>query len=239
MEIPVLKTSKGIFTKEPQGTATTTIIVGLSKSGKTHFLVEELNKLASQTRELDGLTRPLYDAIVIFSESLNAEPLQNLDPNLNVIFFKGYIPKYVLFLKKINDAVKNKFNFLIVLDDCIGSVSGKSLRGGTLPKQFLTFRNAKISSVALVQGCTLLEPRTRENAHQIIITRLKVKEQMRVCNDLLYDSLMDLFPEYQGKRVNKEELAQKFFGGIGSNIVYYDNLGHKLYIIPRKEFHAK
>lgn len=234
-EMPFVKPKKSVFYVEPNSSKTT-IVVGKSKSGKTHFLVEELNKLVNQTREVDGITRPIFDLIVIFTESLNAEPFQKLDKNLPVIYFKGYVPKYVLLLKKINDETNNHFKFLCILDDCLGSVSGKSLRGGSFPKQMLTFRNAAISTIVCVQGVTLLEPKSRENAHQIIVTGLKIKDQIKVTNDLFYDSVVALFPEYSGKRTSKEEVAKRFFDKIGSNILLYDNLGHKSFLIQREAF---
>lgn len=238
-DIPFSSKAQSIFHTEPEDTAKTSIVVGKSKSGKTHFLTDELNKLVNKTRTVDGVIRPMYDKIVIFTESLNSEPFQRLDKNLPIIFVKGYIPKLVLLLKMINDETHNKFKWLVVLDDCVGSASGKSLRGGVFVKQLLTMRNSNLSTIVAVQGSTLLEPKTRESAHSIMVTGLKIKDQVRLCNDLFYDSIMETFPDLEGMRVPKEKVAKMFFDKIGSNVLIYDNLSHKSYLYERKPFEAK
>lgn len=235
-QIPFRKSSKSVFYEEPGSSAVTTLIIGKSRSGKTHMLTEQLNKLVGKTREVGSVSRPLFDLIVVFTESLNAEPFKNLDPNLNVLFFKSYIPKYALFLKKINDECHNKFKFLLILDDCLGSVTGKSLRGGALPRQLLTYRNANISTIVAVQSPVLLTPACRENVHQLLITGLKRRDEIKLSHDIFYDSIMSLFPEYAGKRVSKEEIAKRFFDLVSTHVLLYDNLGHKSYLIERKAF---
>lgn len=224
---------KGVFYVPPNESSKTSMVLGKSKSGKTHFIVDELNKLVNETRNVDGVVRPIFDKILIFTESLNAEPFSRLDKNLPIIFIKGYIPKLVLLLKKINDETHNKFKWLVLLDDAIGSVSGKSLRGGAFPRQMLTFRNAGISTIVAVQGSTLLEPKSRENAHQIITTGLKIRDQVRSINELLYDEARQLFPD---TKLKGENLAKSFFSLVGNDILFYDNLNNKASLIKRPSF---
>lgn len=224
---------KGLLYLAPEETSKTTLVLGKSRSGKTFWLVQEVNKLVGKTREVHGVTRPIYDKIIVFTESLNAEPFKDLSKNLPILFIKGYIPKLVLLLKKINDETKNLFRFLVILDDCIGSVGGKSLRGGSFPRQMLTYRNANISTVVLVQGATLLEPKTRENAHQIVITGLKIRDQTRCINELLYDEARRMWPN---QLIRGEALSEIFFKMVGNDILYYDNLNNKAYTIKRPEF---
>ena len=234
MSLPTCDVDKhGIFNTKPEESAKTTIVMGKSMSGKTHFLVDQLNSLEGLTREVNGVTRPIYDKIVIMTESLNAEPFSKLSKNLPVIFIKGYMPKFVMLLKKLNDETDNKFKWLVVLDDCVGSVSGRSLRGGVFPKQMLTYRNAGISTIVCVQSVTLLEPKSRENAHRIVITGMKAKDEIKVANDLLYDSVLQTFPEWSGMKVSKEQIAKRFFDAVNGNILFYDNLNHCASIIPR------
>ncbi len=223
--------NKSLLYTGPQETAKTTIVFGKSKSGKTHFITDELNKLSNETKMLNGVVRPLYDKIVIFTESMNAEPFKRLNPDLPIIFVKGYIPKLVLLLKRINDETHNKFKFLCVLDDCLGSSSGKSLRGGSFPKMMLTMRNSNISTCVLVQSCTLLDPKTRENTHQMFITGLKIRDMTRCINELLYDEARRLFPDH---KLKNERLAVKFFDLVGSNILMYDNLNGHAKLVPRQ-----
>ena len=78
--IPVLygkMVKKGILYLSPDETSKTTLVLGKSRSGKTFFLVQEMNKLVGKTREVHGVTRPIYDKIVIFTESLNENLFRN------------------------------------------------------------------------------------------------------------------------------------------------------------------
>lgn len=237
--IPILSKKaqkKGILYVPPNESSKTTIVLGKSKSGKTHFIVDELNKLANESRLVDGIIRPIFDKIIIFSESLNAEPFARLNKSLPIIFVRSYIPKLALLLKKLNDVSANKFRWLVILDDCVGSNTGKSLRGGAFPKMMLTFRNAGISTCVLVQGCTLLEPKSRENAHQIVITGLKIRDEVRAVNELLYDEVRKLFPD---TKLKGERLAKLYFSLVGNDILFYDNLDNKAYKIERPNFNKK
>ena len=84
-------------------------ILGSSGSGKTTLMSNELNKINPGE----------YDAIVLMTESKNAEPLKYINPELNVIVIEGFDDYKLHKLKKINDKTNNLFRFLIILDDII------------------------------------------------------------------------------------------------------------------------
>ena len=101
--------SKSIFS--PEETGVTYGCIGKSFSGKTTFIVNQLNKLTEQ--ELAQ-----YNAIIFFNESAHAQPLKDLAPHVKtkMILLDRFCPKVLQVLKKINDATKLLFKFLVIFD---------------------------------------------------------------------------------------------------------------------------
>lgn len=139
----------------------TAFLIGGSKSGKTTLLVQSLINLL-RSREL----RDRYNIIIIFSESLNAMPLQDLPArkDLKIIIFPMYIPELVKLAQKINYKTNNRYGFYFILDDC------NELRGGTLKRQILQMRNAGISTLVATQYVKNIGPGPRGSFHHIYIT---------------------------------------------------------------------
>lgn len=151
----------GIFWKAHEDSAKTKCILGSSFSGKTHFLVDELNKLpVTKTR--------VYDKIILFTESPNSEPVKRLKPALEVLVVPMYVPKIVQLLRSVNQKSKNHFRFLIILDDVVSGI-----RAGTFLKQILTMRNAQISTCILLQYAKLVTPSARNSFHDYYIVQLR------------------------------------------------------------------
>lgn len=143
------------------GGGQTHIIFGKSFSGKSTFLVNNINKLK----------RDDYFKIIIFTESINCEPFKKLNyERLPILLFDRFIPKIVEFLKNINDNTKNRYRFLIIFDDIL------NVRNNLINKMFCIFRNSNISTVVLTQYTKLITPASRNNCHHIYITNLKPNE---------------------------------------------------------------
>lgn len=141
---------------EPEASAKTTCFLASSFMGKTTLLVNELNKLDPKA----------YDRIVLFTESTSSEPLKKLNPKLDVLVFNMFVPSIVKFLKDINDTTKNRFKFMVILDDVI------ELKNKMFNKMILTMRNSGISTVCLIQYSKLLTPACRSSFHDIYILGL-------------------------------------------------------------------
>lgn len=215
-----------IFLRTAEESARTVCILGRSFSGKTFFLVQNLNALAGRLRGGSGKSRkqPMYDLIILFSESLSAEPLEGLDPSLNVIFIAGYIPQIVQLLKKINDASNNAFRFLVILDDVVTGI-----RSGTMAKQILTMRNSQISTSLLIQYVKLISPAMRNSIHDYFITGLKPEEW----SYLLQSFLSSLVKELIGNQPSNQRLAEEFKRWVKKDIVHYDQRHDVLTFIER------
>lgn len=149
----------GIELERPGGQ--TLALFGSSYSGKTTLLVHFLNNIVKSKT---------FDVILLFTESMNAGPLDNLDPS--IIKCLGYHPDIVNLAYKINLKTENRYKFLVVLDDCVNLRNNK-----TLEKQILLYRNSNITTILSTQYIkTLTPPGTRGSLHTIIITGGKTVE---------------------------------------------------------------
>ncbi len=139
----------------------TFLIGGSSFSGKTFFLVSQLNKLI----------REEYDLIILMTESKNAKDLGSLRKDLPIVIIEGFRPDIIEKLKKINDGTYNRFRFMVILDDIVDQKNSK-----TLLKAILTFRNAGISTVVLIQYLKLINRAMRGSFHHVLLTGFRSEE---------------------------------------------------------------
>ncbi len=178
----------GIFYKKASDSGRTKLILGSSFSGKTHFLVEQLNRLP-----LD-----CYDRIFLFTESPNAEPLKKLNPRLNIKIITGYIPKIVNLLRKINFESNNAFQFLVILDDVVSGI-----RKGTMVKQLLTMRNSNISTCMLLQYPKLITPAMRNSVHDVYVTQLRADDWVFMLKNFIGALIAPYFNESNYNKLNE------------------------------------
>ncbi len=157
----------GLF-KPTDNTGKSTLILGSSFSGKTTFLVNELNKLKQDD----------YTLIILFTESRNAEPLKKLHIPVKII--EGYDESIVNFLKKINNQTNNRFNFLVILDDVVDQKHSQ-----TLSKMILLFRNSNISTVISIQYPMLINKSSRSSFHQSVVLGSRTMEWWKSTSDIL------------------------------------------------------
>ncbi len=183
--------NKSIFT--PEESAKTYCLLGASFSGKTTLLVNELNKLSKYD----------YNKIFIFTESLNAAPLKKLRKDLEISIYDTFNPQIPKILKQINTITKNRFKFLVVLDDIVSN-----LRGETLTKMILTMRNSNISSCILIQYAKLISPPMRNSMHEYYILRLRTEDWMYMLKGFLAQHFRDVLNVKQGSYQKLAELVK-------------------------------
>ncbi len=209
-----------IFSPEPTGA--TYAIIGKSFSGKTTFLVNELNKL---TR--DELRQ--YNAIVFFTESANAEPLADLsrDVKEKMIMTDRFCPKILQILKKLNDSTHNMFKFLVIFDDII------KLRGEMLTKCILTLRNSNISTVISIQYEKLLNPAQRSSVHNVYIFNLRPPSWEFMLRGYLLGSVKKLIPSLQEEK-SVPVVARKMGECMDDHILYYDQRKDEIFLWQKR-----
>lgn len=215
------KSMESVFKQDPLS-ATTNIILGSSFSGKTHFLVQNLNKLLL----LDKQYRP--DFIILMTESPNAPPLKQLNNKLNVIKIDRYCPKISLFFLNLNKVTNNKYRILLILDDVI-DVKNKSFN-----KMFLTLRNNGISSCALIQHVKMVSPAVRSSVHNIYIIKLKVEDWEYVLKYMgLLSHMKEILDAPHNTTINKLCYMVKDYMTKDDRILWFDNRKDKVKFISR------
>jgi len=206
--------SESIF--KPEQTGVTYAMIGKSFSGKTTFVVNELNKLTpDELRE--------YNAIVFFTESSHSLPLAKISEDVKpkVILIDRFCPKILMALKKINDHTKNMFKFLVIFDDII------TLRGELLTKSILTLRNANISTVISIQYEKLLNPAQRSSVHNMIIFNLRSESWEFLLRGFLLGNVRELIkPLYDIKSVVR--VSQLLRETMDPFILYYNQREDKI-----------
>lgn len=134
-------------------TGTSITIFGSSKSYKTTLLKRIIDKYYSKDCMpllcAQNIHAPIYD-----------------DLNNNVITINHYSPNLVKSMAKINKKTKNKYRFLVILDDIIDSKNDKQLE-----QLYLTLRNAQISVICNLQNIQLLKATSRGNSNIVVFRR--------------------------------------------------------------------
>lgn len=202
----------------PEETGVTYAIIGKSFSGKTYFIVQELNKL---TKEELGK----YTAIFFFTESTSAKPLEKLTPAVKkkMIVMDRFCPTILRAVKRLNDGTSNKFKFFIIFDDII------DLRGNLLTKSILTLRNSNISTVISIQYEKLLNPAQRSSLHNIYLFNLRTESWEYMLKGYLLGNFKEKIPSLKdnpndpkSKKKTPAQIAQALRECLDDYIIYYD-----------------
>jgi len=212
--------SKSIFSPEPSGT--TYAIVGKSFSGKTTFIVNQLNALSE-----DELKK--YNAIIFFTESANSDPLKTLSTSVKekMILTDRFCPKILQVLKKIQDATHNKFKFLVIFDDII------KLRGELLTQCILTLRNSNISTAISIQYEKLMNPAQRSSVHNMYIFNLRTESWEYMLKGFVLGNVKELVPALSDEK-KVSVVAQKMRQCMDDYILHYDQRRDQIVLWNKK-----
>ena len=199
---------KSIFVPEPTGV--TYACIGKSFSGKTTFIVNELNKLTMS--ELEA-----YTAIFFFTTSPHANPLANLARHVKskFILVPRFCKKILHALKKINDETNLAFKFLVIFDDIL------TLRGPLLDSCILTLRNCNISTMISIQYQKLMTPAQRSSVHKMYIFNLKTPDWEFLLKGFLGGDIRDMIPPLSTLRF-ESRMAMILNKVMGKYILYYN-----------------
>jgi len=201
-------------------TGSTFLLLGATKSGKTTFLVNELNKLDPGA----------YDLIILFTNSPHATPLSRLRPDLNTIVVESFRPEIVTALRGKNVATKNRFRFLTILDDVIDAK-----HNSTLNAQLLFFRNSNISTAFLVQDVKMISRQARGQINHVVLFGWPTPDPIRHVN-MTFDiqgwgkeEMLRSDPDLSARSIRKDDVIrflQKRIEAKG-DVLYIDQLGGK------------
>ena len=216
------KPNQSIFV--PEETGVTYAIIGKSFSGKTTFIVDQLNKLTEeQIRE--------YNAIIFFTESAHAKPLSNLLPHVKakMILIDRFCPIVLQALKRLNDASNLLFKFLVFFDDIL------ALRGELVSKCILTLRNSNISTALSMQYEKMINPAQRSSIHNMYIFNLLSESWDYLLKGYMLGTMKELFPNTLMGVKTRTKVAQLLRENMNEYIIYYDQRRDQSYVWNKKE----
>lgn len=201
--------SQSIFV--PEETGVTYAFIGKSFSGKTTFIVNQLNKLTEEQ------LRP-YNALIFFTESSHAKPLADLAPHVKtkMILIDRFCPIILQTLKRLNDASNLLFKFLVIFDDIM------DLRGELVTKCILTLRNSNISTALSVQYQKMMNPAQRASIHNMFIFNLRSECWEYLLKGYLLGTMRELFPSTLMEVKSCAKVAQLLRENMDDFIVYYN-----------------
>lgn len=128
-------------------------IFGSSKSYKTYLLKRIIDKYFAK------------DCIILLcAQNMHAEIYDDI-PN-SVIRINYYSPQIIKSFAMVNKKLKNKYRFVVILDDIITEKSE-----GNLEQLYLTLRNSRISIITCLQNIQLLKATSRGNSNIVIFRK--------------------------------------------------------------------
>tara|TARA_R110000772_G_scaffold207104_1_gene317682 strand:+ start:162 stop:1103 length:942 start_codon:yes stop_codon:yes gene_type:complete len=137
-----------------EGTGNSILLLASAKSGKSHILKEIYNTLYKDKKK---------QIEVLFSVNSHAKIYDDFSDKLKVNKFNRDSEKMINQMKKINMVTKNKFDYLIMLDDVVDAKYS-----GVLNNLILTYRNSNFSSIVALQYPYLLSKGSRSSVNQTI-----------------------------------------------------------------------
>ena len=154
----------------------TALVLAGSHSGKTTMLVHAINNIKKENH---------YDVIIVFSESINAEPLRDIKDK-EVILANKFFPSIVTLAYQINKATKNRYRYLFILDDVYELRYNKVFQ-----KMIVAYRNSGISTIICTQHSTIIPPAVRSSIHNIYFLGSKSEtEKERAISEWLRGYIM-------------------------------------------------
>jgi len=215
--------SGSIFKCEEES-ANTKVFLAPSFSGKTTLMVDQLNKLTK--KDLDE-----YDRIYLFTPSIAAAPLRSLNRQVTkkLRIYDRFIPELVKALKQINTITKNRYRFLLMMDDCL------NLQGTVLIQMILTLRNANISTVISIQYSKLLAKSQRQSIHDYFIINLHLEDLEYLMSGFLASHFRELFikegeSEEVVNKMNYKKLSEKAMARLEDRVLHFNQRKNEISI---------
>lgn len=149
------------------GCGNSIVILGSSKAGKTHVMKAVFEKYFKTVAKKHNLISTL------FSVNDHADVYRDFTGVIKCNKFNADSQKLINQMKKVNMIQKNKFNYLIMLDDIIDSKYSN-----TLNNLILTYRNSNFNSIISLQYPYLLSKASRSSINQCLFGHFNSDESI-------------------------------------------------------------
>jgi len=148
-----------------KGTASTTFFIGASKAGKSTLMMHLWKKHYSRKSIISTL----------FSENSQISLYKGRKDLLKCDAFNDKAKKYIKMEKHINTKTGNKYEFVNLFDDIVGSRHNKLLM-----KMVLSYRNSRMHTLFCTQYSNLIDKATRGNINNILLFNMGTDENTEV-----------------------------------------------------------
>ncbi len=188
----------------------TSVLVGGSGRGKSTLLRKIF---------IDCLYEDKENIPIVSTESQKSNAFQDL-PKTVVLDGKGVDQDMIHFCYNMNQSYDKKYNFVIMIDDCIHLRHQKMVE-----KMMLTMRNSNITSAISLQHAKLLPPSIRNSAYFSFCFGFNGREGSEAC---IRTWLGGYIPgkNMDEKVSNYQDWVEQ---GDGHRFFLLDNLNHKCY----------
>ena len=149
------------------GQGNSIVILGSSKAGKTHVMKAVYEKYFKDVPAKRNLIS------VLFSVNDHADVYKDFTGVIKCNKFNTDSQKLINQLKKVNMVQKNKFNYLIMLDDIISAKYSQ-----TINNLILTYRNSNFNSIISLQYPYLLSKASRSSINQCLFGHFNSDESI-------------------------------------------------------------
>jgi len=130
--------------------------------------------------------KKMFDIILIFCNSLQAEIYKFLTPDEKQFAFDTYVPAVLRDMEKVQKQTKNAFHILNVFDDCVNLTDNKN--SDDILQLFSRGRNKNNSVLFSAQSPMFMNKNSRPNTDILFILNLRTASMMNaVIDQFLYN----------------------------------------------------
>jgi len=190
------------------------ILYGLSRSGKSTFLMYLLNQIWKR-----------YDIILFITHSENASVYKDLHKIKNIVVLNNYHDDVIKMMYELNKRFKNSLHILFVFDDY------DYVRGSNYIKSLYTRgRNSNMSIINSVQSYAMIDKRNRENVNYAAIFRSNNSEYIEQMAPFLH-GLIPYDKKIYNTRWKRDEYYKNYMNKHCQdyNFIVIDYLKNKAY----------
>jgi hypothetical protein len=157
----------------PDGGGVSFALIGSTRAGKSHCLIQLLNKY-------------FKEHIGVLMTGSPQAPVYKQAPK-HIIQAPQFIQRVVKDMAMINKSTDNNYKFLAVLDDVVHGVKFNP----EIVKLLCVYRNSNLSTIISAQSLTLLNTAGRTNINYMLLFKLNSDEQ---CERVIKAYLNSYFP---------------------------------------------
>jgi hypothetical protein len=216
--VDVICDGKKTLQDEEQKNGVTFAFIGSSGCGKSTLIrkifIDQIFTIKAKEDKKEFI-------IEVFTESSKSDAFKDMDKNI-LVDTKGLDEHNINFCYHMNENYDKKYNFLIILDDCL-DIQYKML----VKRMFLTMRNTNISSLVSLQYPNLVPKAIRTSVYFTMLFYLNTDEAVELA---VRGWLSAYLP---GHTVKEKMLFYRRWTkqNKGHSMFLVDNLNHKCYMV--------